>query len=69
MAKIEIHIEDGQPDGVDVKVFLDPPINTDEEQTPAQMIATEIVEFLNVLGGEHVETSLDIEEVKSDPLV
>ena len=54
MAQVQIIVVDGPNGAVDVKVEFDPPIDVDANQTPAQGIAGELINFLGMLGGENV---------------
>jgi hypothetical protein len=54
MARIEIAVEDGEGGAVDIKLNFDPPIETIDpnNQTRAQMLTAEILNFLSSLGAE-----------------
>ena len=61
MAKVEIHITDGPKNAVDVRVFLDPPVDPEKrESTPAQSLAAELLHFVASLGGEFVDVDAEV---------
>jgi len=57
MAKINILIEDIHDGMVDVKFNFDPPVKDidPEDQTRAQMLTAEVLNFLSTLGAEQME--------------